>query len=320
MSFFEPVRIGTNINVLRNATVLESYINNENNSVSESSTQQTNNHSNNQRLCSICQGNYINGTIIRKIIHCNHFYHQNCLDEWLENNTKCPECQYDIRESVPSRNTNENTNDDTTSDLDSTADIITNILQNRLFSSTSTSNTGLFSNPSNGLFSSIDIIIPNRSGISRLIPTNTIPTRTTAATPTTIPTPTIPPSRITTPPQQPLFDDISSVPHSPTPQPRQQVPQPQPQPPQTPSHPSQTSHQTHYQFPNYTFTTRNPYQNHIPNSFFQSTQQIPMYFPYYNRYSTSTSTLNERRLLTIINRLERVVSNLENNLYNYTYF
>jgi hypothetical protein len=43
-----------------------------------------------------------------------------------------------------------------------------------------------------------------------------------------------------------------------------------------------------------------------------------MYVPYYNRYSTST--LNERRLLTIINRLERVVSNLENNLYNYTYF
>jgi hypothetical protein len=320
MSFFEPVRIGTNINVLRNATVLESYINNENNSVSESNTHQTNNNSNNQRLCSICQGNYVNGTIIRKIIHCNHFYHQNCLDEWLENNTKCPECQYDIRESVPSRNTNENTNDDTTSNLDNTADIITNILQNRLFSSTSTSNTGIFSNPSNGLFSSIDIIIPNRSGLSRLIPTNTIPTRTTAA-----PTPAAPPSRITTLPQQPLFDDISSVPHSPTPQPSQQVPQPQPpQPHHQTSQSSHPTHPTHSQFPNYTFTTQNSYHNQrqsqIPNSFFQSTQQIPMYFPYYNRYSTSTSTLNERRLLTIINRLERVVSNLENNLYNYTYF
>ena len=90
--FFEPIRIGCNLNTLRQATSVQSY-----NSLF---------NQDNERLCSICQSNYINQQIIRKINHCGHFYHMNCLDEWFENNVKCPECQYDLRESIP-RNDND---------------------------------------------------------------------------------------------------------------------------------------------------------------------------------------------------------------------
>jgi hypothetical protein len=91
LDFFEPVRIGTNINLLRRSTVLETYTN--------ESTIDTG------RVCSICQNTYVNGDIVRKINHCGHFYHHICLDQWLENNTKCPECQYDLRESQSSTST-----------------------------------------------------------------------------------------------------------------------------------------------------------------------------------------------------------------------
>lgn len=92
--FFEPIRIGCNLNTLRQATSIQSY-----NSLF---------NQDNERLCSICQSNYINQQIIRKINHCGHFYHLNCLDEWFENNVKCPECQYDLRESIPRNNTEPN--------------------------------------------------------------------------------------------------------------------------------------------------------------------------------------------------------------------
>ena len=90
--FFEPIRVGCNLNTLRQATSTQIYDSLFN--------------LDNERLCSICQSNYINHQIIRKINHCGHFYHLNCLDEWFENNVKCPECQYDLRESIP-RNDNE---------------------------------------------------------------------------------------------------------------------------------------------------------------------------------------------------------------------
>ncbi len=96
-NFFEPVQIGCSLHIIRINTKLELYqLDNEEN----------------DRVCSICQQNYINGEFIRKINHCKHFYHQDCLDKWFENNTKCPECQYDIRgnesNSENSRNINQN--------------------------------------------------------------------------------------------------------------------------------------------------------------------------------------------------------------------
>ena len=125
-NFFEPVRIGCNLNILRRTTRIENYssfIINTNNTSNTSNTNNTNNTSNtsntsnnsnenvniesesddddDDRLCSICQQNYNSTDILRIINHCSHYYHQHCLDQWLENNTKCPECQHDLRESRP---------------------------------------------------------------------------------------------------------------------------------------------------------------------------------------------------------------------------
>ena len=84
-SFFEPVHVGCTINILRNTTKIEVF---------------SKKNDENDRVCSICQQNYIDGEFIRKILHCSHYYHQDCLDKWLENNVKCPECQYDIRSNA----------------------------------------------------------------------------------------------------------------------------------------------------------------------------------------------------------------------------
>jgi hypothetical protein len=114
--FFEPIRIGCNLNVLRQSTNVETY-----NSLF---------NSDNERLCSICQSNYIDHQIIRKISHCGHFYHINCLDEWFENNVKCPECQYDLRESIHTTDTNTNTSNTNTSNTNE-SNIFTFLLNNQ---------------------------------------------------------------------------------------------------------------------------------------------------------------------------------------------
>ena len=116
-NFFEPVRIGCNLNILRIATRIENYssfIINTNNTNNTSNANNSNENIENvniesesdesdddDRLCSICQQNYNSPDILRIINHCSHYYHQHCLDQWLENNTKCPECQYDLRDTRP---------------------------------------------------------------------------------------------------------------------------------------------------------------------------------------------------------------------------
>ena len=47
--------------------------------------------------CCICRDTLMNSDIIRKINHCGHVFHMNCLDTWLETNTMCPICRCDIR-------------------------------------------------------------------------------------------------------------------------------------------------------------------------------------------------------------------------------
>ena len=98
-NFFEPVRIGCNLNILRIATRIENYssfiintnnsnsnnINNEN--IENVNIESESDESDDDRLCSICQQNYNSTDILRIINHCSHYYHQHCLDQWLENNT-----------------------------------------------------------------------------------------------------------------------------------------------------------------------------------------------------------------------------------------
>ncbi len=142
-NFFEPVQIGCNLNILRTNTKLELY---------QSINEET------DRVCSICQQNYINSEFIRKINHCRHFYHQDCLDKWFENNTKCPECKYDVRgnNTNQTENTNRNNNENTHANIfatsiplyslestSSTNPIINQLIENIIRSLNNTNNSNL---------------------------------------------------------------------------------------------------------------------------------------------------------------------------------
>lgn len=48
-------------------------------------------------LCSICQDNFTDGQALRKLNHCHHEFHKNCIDTWFQRNVHCPVCRFDIR-------------------------------------------------------------------------------------------------------------------------------------------------------------------------------------------------------------------------------
>jgi hypothetical protein len=50
--------------------------------------------------CSICQETFRGDGSgpLRRIRHCNHTFHQNCIDTWFGSHVRCPVCRYDIRE------------------------------------------------------------------------------------------------------------------------------------------------------------------------------------------------------------------------------
>ena len=45
--------------------------------------------------CPICQEALTSNAV--RIRHCNHTYHQNCLDSWFTMSVRCPVCRYDVR-------------------------------------------------------------------------------------------------------------------------------------------------------------------------------------------------------------------------------
>ena len=51
-------------------------------------------------ICTICQDAIEEGQNMRKINHCNHYFHQDCIDTWFQGNVHCPTCRYDIRETT----------------------------------------------------------------------------------------------------------------------------------------------------------------------------------------------------------------------------
>jgi len=46
-------------------------------------------------VCPICQDTLTNNAV--RITHCNHTYHQSCLNSWFTMSVSCPVCRYDIR-------------------------------------------------------------------------------------------------------------------------------------------------------------------------------------------------------------------------------
>ncbi|ODQ61523.1 hypothetical protein WICANDRAFT_24344, partial [Wickerhamomyces anomalus NRRL Y-366-8] len=44
--------------------------------------------------CQICLSEYDDGEVVRKLSSCNHFYHKDCVDNWLLNGkNNCPLCR-----------------------------------------------------------------------------------------------------------------------------------------------------------------------------------------------------------------------------------
>lgn len=53
----------------------------------------------NETTCVICWDEFKNNDII-KILPCNHYFHNVCIDIWLEKNATCPQCRYNILEEI----------------------------------------------------------------------------------------------------------------------------------------------------------------------------------------------------------------------------
>jgi hypothetical protein len=47
--------------------------------------------------CTICFENFVEGQSLRRIDHCQHTFHQTCIDRWFTTNVRCPNCRHDIR-------------------------------------------------------------------------------------------------------------------------------------------------------------------------------------------------------------------------------
>ena len=46
--------------------------------------------------CSICNEPYQNGDILREFDKCPHYFHYNCIDNWLHLHKKCPICTTEL--------------------------------------------------------------------------------------------------------------------------------------------------------------------------------------------------------------------------------
>jgi Ring finger domain len=48
-------------------------------------------------VCHICHDGMLNGQSVRTINHCNHMFHQLCIDTWFSSRPTCPTCRHDVR-------------------------------------------------------------------------------------------------------------------------------------------------------------------------------------------------------------------------------
>ena len=67
--------------------------------------------------CTICRERFQSNSIIRKL-QCGHIFHIGCVDQWFENNVRCPVCRTDLRDYD-----NEETEDEDNSNIPGVADV-----------------------------------------------------------------------------------------------------------------------------------------------------------------------------------------------------
>jgi len=77
----------------------------------------------NQRMCTICQDEYQDGQIIRRLNNCTHLYHKSCIDTWLTDHRTCPQCRTNVVRGNTTASTASTAN---TSDIADTADTASN--------------------------------------------------------------------------------------------------------------------------------------------------------------------------------------------------
>lgn len=54
--------------------------------------------------CAVCQDSITSSQECRKILHCGHSFHKDCIDPWFRQNVACPVCRFDIRDHPTSEN------------------------------------------------------------------------------------------------------------------------------------------------------------------------------------------------------------------------
>ena len=59
-----------------------------------------------ESTCVICHNNIEKNSIYRKINQCEHMFHVQCIDEWLQSNSTCPVCRLQIGNSEDEGATN----------------------------------------------------------------------------------------------------------------------------------------------------------------------------------------------------------------------
>jgi hypothetical protein len=59
-------------------------------------------------ICAICQDMIELNQEVRKLNHCNHCFHSECIDTWFQTNVMCPTCRHDIREVTNTTNNRNN--------------------------------------------------------------------------------------------------------------------------------------------------------------------------------------------------------------------
>lgn len=72
-----------------------------------------NGNTDSDNMCVICRCPFENGDIIRTLNNCNHRFHRNCIDSWLEIRNTCPVCRHHVTEPRIENNTVSDNNNTT---------------------------------------------------------------------------------------------------------------------------------------------------------------------------------------------------------------
>ena len=59
----------------------------------ESTSRSSQRSSNGNPVCTICLEEVIESDNNKKVLHCNHTFHKNCIDRWLRARSQCPVCR-----------------------------------------------------------------------------------------------------------------------------------------------------------------------------------------------------------------------------------